>query len=163
MLTKEESLVMMARNLEVTHRVDGVVYDVDGNVKATKMLVEDIDDNVKATTMHIRDVEILIRETKVLVEEINDNVKETTKRLSLFDAPIVKDDTCSQGLKINFDHGSLLQIPPSIIILHAKLTTVELPRGLSKAEYSRIGRKVAPCCGSVEIVRFSSAFYFCVY
>ena len=47
MLTKEESLMMLVRNLEVTHHVDGVVHDVDDNVKATKVLVEDIDDNVK--------------------------------------------------------------------------------------------------------------------
>ena len=40
MLTKEESLMVAARNLEVTHRVDG-------NVEATKVLTEDIDDNVK--------------------------------------------------------------------------------------------------------------------
>jgi hypothetical protein len=47
MLTKEESLTVVVRNLEITHHVDGVVHDVDGNVKATKVLVEDIDDNVK--------------------------------------------------------------------------------------------------------------------
>ncbi len=46
-LTKEESLMVMARNLEVTQQIDGVVHVVDDNVKATKMLTEDIDDNVK--------------------------------------------------------------------------------------------------------------------
>jgi hypothetical protein len=40
MLTKEESLMVMARNLEATHQIDGVVHDVDDNVKATKVLVE---------------------------------------------------------------------------------------------------------------------------
>ncbi len=44
MLTKEESLMVMARNLEVTLQIDGVVHDVDDNVKATKVLVEN---NVK--------------------------------------------------------------------------------------------------------------------
>jgi methyl-accepting chemotaxis protein len=62
MLTKEESLMVMARNLEATQQIDGVVHVVDENVKATKMLTEDIDDNMKAT--------------KVLVEDIDDNVKE---------------------------------------------------------------------------------------
>ncbi len=62
MLTKEESLMVMARNLEVTHQIDGIVHDVDDNVKATKVLAEDIDDNVKTT--------------KVLVKDIDDNVKE---------------------------------------------------------------------------------------
>ncbi len=47
MLTKEESLMVMARNLEVTHQIDDVVHDVDDNVKAIKVLTEDIDDNVK--------------------------------------------------------------------------------------------------------------------
>ena len=40
MLTKEESLMVVLRNLEVAHHVDG-------NVEATKLLVEGIDDNVK--------------------------------------------------------------------------------------------------------------------
>ena len=40
MLTKEESLMVLTRNLEVTHHIDE-------NVEATKVLVEDINDNVK--------------------------------------------------------------------------------------------------------------------
>ena len=55
MLTKEESLMVMARNLEVTHRIDGVVHDVDSNVKATKVLTEDIDGDVKATKVLVED------------------------------------------------------------------------------------------------------------
>jgi len=74
-LTKEESLMMVLRNLEVTHHVDGVVHDVDGNVKATKVLTEDINDNVKATKVHIHDVDSNIKAIKVLVENIDDNVK----------------------------------------------------------------------------------------
>jgi hypothetical protein len=35
-LTKEESLMALARNLEVTHRIDTVIRDVDDNVKTTK-------------------------------------------------------------------------------------------------------------------------------
>jgi hypothetical protein len=53
--------------------------------------------------------------------------------------------------KRNFDHGYLLQIPPSIIILHAKLNIAGQQRGLFKAANSEIGRRVAPYCGSVEI------------
>src|SRR5882762_10027949 len=74
MLTKEESLMVVVRNLEVTHHVDGVVHDVDGNVKATKVLTEDIDDNVKATKMQIHDVDSNIKATKVLIEDIDDHV-----------------------------------------------------------------------------------------
>ena len=54
MLTKEESLMVVVRNLEVSHRVDG-------NVEATKVLTQDIDDDVKAT--------------KALTEDVSDNVK----------------------------------------------------------------------------------------
>jgi len=56
MLTKEESLMTAARNLEVTHRVDvnvvatqEAIQDVDGNVKETKELTRDVHDNVKVT------------------------------------------------------------------------------------------------------------------
>lgn len=48
-LTKEESLMAVARNLEATHRVDDVVRCVDANVKETKVLTEVIDHNVKET------------------------------------------------------------------------------------------------------------------
>ena len=40
MLTMEESLMVVLRNLEVAHHIDS-------NVEATKLLVEDIDVNVK--------------------------------------------------------------------------------------------------------------------
>jgi len=49
MLTKEENLMTAARNLEVTHRVEEVVQDVDGNVKETKELAQCIHDDVKVT------------------------------------------------------------------------------------------------------------------
>ena len=39
--------MVVVRNLEITHRVDGVVHEVDDNVKATKVLIEDVGDNVK--------------------------------------------------------------------------------------------------------------------
>ncbi len=63
MLTKEESLMVMTRNLEVTHQIDGVVRGVDSNVKATKVLVEDnvteiqgVARNVDIGTQHIPSV-----------------------------------------------------------------------------------------------------------
>jgi hypothetical protein len=48
-LTKEECLTVVARNLEVSYRVDGNVEVIDENVKATKALTEDVGDTVKAT------------------------------------------------------------------------------------------------------------------
>ena len=70
MLTKEESLMVVVRNLEITEHVDG-------NVKATKVLAEDIDDNVKATKVLTEDIDGDVKATKVLVEDIGDNVNAT--------------------------------------------------------------------------------------
>ena len=59
----------------------------------------------------------------------------------------------------NFDHGSLLPIHPSIIIPRAKLNMVGQQNGLSKAAYTRIGRRTALYYGSVETVCFPSPLY----
>ena len=67
MLTKEESLMVVVRSLEITQ-------DVDGNVKATKVLAEDIDGNVKATKVLTEDIGDNVNVTKVLIENIGDNV-----------------------------------------------------------------------------------------
>jgi hypothetical protein len=48
-LTKEESLMTMAKNLEVTH-------DVDGNVKDIKVLAQDIDDKVQGVDQNVKAV-----------------------------------------------------------------------------------------------------------
>ena len=60
-LTKEESLMVVIRNLEVTHRVDG-------NVEATKALAEDIGDNVKAAV--------------ALTEDVSNNVRVIDRKLN---------------------------------------------------------------------------------
>jgi methyl-accepting chemotaxis protein len=84
MLTKEESLMVVARNLEVTHRVDGNVEatkvlteDIDSNVKATKAVTEDVSDNVNATKALTEDIGDNVNATKALTEDIGDNVKAT--------------------------------------------------------------------------------------
>ena len=73
-LTKEESLMVVVRNLEVTHRVDK-------NVEATKVLTEDIDDNVKAAMALTEGVRDNVNETKALTVDVSDNVT-TTKVLA---------------------------------------------------------------------------------
>jgi hypothetical protein len=149
MLTKEENLMISARNLEVTHRVDG-------NVEATKVLTEDIDSNVKAT--------------KVITEDVSDNVKlidhhvkvvtDELKRLSFPTGAVldVEADTLPQGTsyKKNSEHGSLLQILPSTIILLAKFSIAVLRRGSFKGTYSENGCRMDPSCGFVAIVRISA-------
>ena len=75
MLTKEESLMVMVRNLEIAHRVDGVVRDVDVNVNATKVLTEAIDGNVKETKVLTENIDDNVQATKVIIDDIDDNVK----------------------------------------------------------------------------------------
>ena len=88
MLTKEENLMVMMRNLEVTHHIDGVVCDVDGNVKATKVLTEDINDNVKATKLLTEDIDGNVKASMVLTEDINDNVNATKAHIHDVDTNI---------------------------------------------------------------------------
>ena len=69
----------------------------------------------------------------------------------------IKSDSCSQetSCEANLEHGSHLQILPSITILHVRLNTVALQSGLFKVAHSEIGRGMAQYCGSVAIVRIS--------
>ena len=69
LLTKEESLMVMVRNLEIAHHVDGVVRVVDVNVNATKVLTEAIDENVKAAKVLTEDIDDNVKATKVLIED----------------------------------------------------------------------------------------------
>ena len=70
MLTKDESLTVIVRNLEITQ-------DVDGNVKATKVLAEDIDGNVKATMVLAENIGDSVTAAKILTEDIVGDVKAT--------------------------------------------------------------------------------------
>ena len=70
-LTKEESLMVVVRNLEVTHRVDG-------NVEATKVLTEDIDDNVKVAVALTEDVGDNVR----IIDRKLDTTNDGTQRVS---------------------------------------------------------------------------------
>jgi len=81
-LTKEESLMAVVRNLEVTHRMDGNVEatkvlteDIDDNVKATKALTENVGDNINATRALTEDIGDNVNAAKALAEDIGDNVK----------------------------------------------------------------------------------------
>jgi uncharacterized protein YoxC len=68
MLTREETGVAVARNLEVTHEVDGTVktikeitQDVDGNVKATQDLTQNVGRDVKSVIEVTQDVDGNVR------------------------------------------------------------------------------------------------------
>ena len=77
-LTKEETLMMVVRNLEVTHHVDG-------NVEATKVVTEDIDNNVKVTKLLVEDIEHNVKGIEGQVEGVARSVDNgTLPSLSVF-------------------------------------------------------------------------------
>ena len=88
MLTKEENLMVMMRNLEVTHHIDGAVCDVDSNVKATKVLTEDINDNMEGTKLLTEDITGNLKASMVLTEDINENVNATKAHIHDVDGSI---------------------------------------------------------------------------
>ena len=110
MLTKEESLMVLVRNLEIAQHVDDNVKamkvlteDIDGNVKTTKVLVED---NAKGIEGIARRVEngakhFLFISLRILTLFPSSPIIVTyeLKRLSPPDTLllILKDDTRSQG------------------------------------------------------------------
>ena len=46
-LTKEESLMVVVRNMEVTHHVDGVVHEIDNNVKGIEVVARSVDNGTQ--------------------------------------------------------------------------------------------------------------------
>jgi hypothetical protein len=69
-LTKEECLMTVVRNLEITHRVNSIVRDVDSNFEESRSLIKDVGDNLK----------VVEREVKVIegvVQNLDHNVKAT--------------------------------------------------------------------------------------
>ena len=72
-------------------------------------------------------------------------------------SPFVIAEAYLQGISYerNFESGSLLQIPPSIIILRARSSTKERQRGSFRVTNSTSGRRMVHYCGSVETVCFS--------
>ena len=67
-LTEEENLMAAARNLEVTH-------DVNGNVIATQELTHRVDDKVTTIEAVIHDVDGDVQKTKELIRDVHDDVK----------------------------------------------------------------------------------------
>ena len=167
--------------------IKDVISNVDGNIKGTKELAENIDDNVKATKALTEDVGDNVEVIQGIARSVDHNVKATKhgthRLLSVFiHVPTLlnlspetvteqlKRSSCPNGaiFAVNaeiylqgsscFEHGSQLQIRPSITILHAKLSMEEPRRGLSKATHFETGRRTVPCCGSMAIVRPSHHF-----
>jgi hypothetical protein len=90
-LTKEENLMVVTRNLEVTHHVDGnvmavkgIAHDIDGNVKETKALTQNIDDNVRVTKALAEGVGDDVKAIQVVVCSVDDNVKANKDGMQCF-------------------------------------------------------------------------------
>ena len=88
-LTKEETLMGVTRNLEVTHHVNGnltavkgIVHNIDGNVKDTKALTEDVSDNVKATkhSAH-RFLSVFIYPSQLCPKTVTEQLKRSSWRI----------------------------------------------------------------------------------
>ena len=143
MLTKEESLMVAVRNLEITQQVDDKVEATKALVKDNAKGIEEVARRVDNGTKHYLSIFMHILTPFPLCPII---VTHELKRLSRPDTLllILEDDTRSQGTRCrrSSDHGYLHQIHPSITILHAKFNTAGRQPGLSKATRSKIGREM---------------------
>ena len=82
-LTKEETLMAVTRNLEVTHHIDdnvmavkGIVHNIDGNTKETKEVICDVDGNIRKAKEVIHDIDGNVKESKEVIRDVDGNVKE---------------------------------------------------------------------------------------
>ena len=133
--TRDEALLLGMTTLEATCRVEDIVHDVDGNLRATRSLIEGIDGNVKeiegvthyGTQQHLSIFLPLSTPFPVILYFATTALTQEFKRLS-FRHPIVdqslilKDEICLQGTRreTNFNYGCLLRIPPLIGLKHVK-------------------------------------------
>src|SRR6266851_4047220 len=97
-LTNEEGLMTTARNLEVTHHVDGnvvtikeVIHDIDSNIKAAteltrvvnsnvmtiKEVIDDVDSNIKVAKEHTHNVDSNVVTIKEVIHGVDSNLRAT--------------------------------------------------------------------------------------
>lgn len=88
-LTREEGLMTLARNLEVTHNVDHnvatiseVVQDVARNVKVTKELTSGVDNNVKTIKELTQNVESNVTTINEVIHHVHNNANATKELTS---------------------------------------------------------------------------------
>jgi len=143
-LTKEESLMMAAKNLGVTHRVDD-------NVQVIKTLTEDIEGNMKVVEGVARGIDNDLKAARTETDELK---RPYFRVLAVQPSKLI----CSQGSNLNgrSEHGSPLLTLPSITIMHGKPSMMGQQPGFSKAPHSENGKIMDLYCGSAAIVCFSS-------
>ena len=95
MLTKEETGLAVARNLVVTHDVDGnvktikeVTQDVDNTVKATQDLTQGVDCNVKAVLEVAQGVDGNVRAARELIQDVDGNVQALDGNVQVLDGNV---------------------------------------------------------------------------
>jgi len=165
-LTKEESLMAVARNLEVADHIDG-------NVDEIKVLAEGIDDKVQRVDENVKTanertqwflsvfVRVLTLFSRCILKQewMNFDVCHSLTVPSL----TVKADARSQEIncKRSFKNGSLLPTLPSTTIMRVKLSIVEPQVGLFKAAHFENGKRTGFYCGFLVIVSFLRPFCQC--
>jgi len=114
-LTNEEGQMTTARNLEVTHHVDGnvatikeVIQDVDGNVKVMKELASEVDGNVKAIKELTRDVDGNVVAIKEVIHDVDSNIKAATELTHVVNSNVmtIKEviDDVDSNIKVAKEH-----------------------------------------------------------
>ena len=120
-LTNEESLMTVAKNLEVTFDIDGNVKriqvlaeDIDSKVRVIERATQSIDQNVKASHERTQCFPSISRMYRPFSYCISNTGAEKDQRLLLLDgtALTVEADLLAQGTsyKRKFNDGSLLRI-----------------------------------------------------
>jgi uncharacterized protein YoxC len=173
-LTKEESLMAVAKNLEVaqknleaTKKNLEITHDVDDNVIDIKVLAEDINDKVQGVDQNVKAVKQRTQLflsvfshvlTLFLIAALKQERMNNSVRYSSMVPPLaVQADIHSQGIRSKrcFNDGFLLQTVPAIIIMLARFNMTGPRHGLFNAANLENGRRPALCCGLVAIVRYS--------
>ena len=124
-------------------RTEALTKVIDANVKTSIALTEGVGNDVKAIDHNVRAAKHGTRLFPAHLHTLTERYcVKNQQRMSLnvrcfltIESLTPLTDKPSQGTscKRNYEHGSLLQILLSIIILHTKPSTVGLRRGLSKA------------------------------
>ena len=83
-LTKEETLMAVTKNLEVSHHIDGnvkavkgTVHNIDGNVEAIKEAICDVSGSIEVTKGLSHDVGAGVNAIKDVISNVDGNVKDT--------------------------------------------------------------------------------------
>jgi DNA polymerase/3'-5' exonuclease PolX len=158
MLTREEMGMAVAKNLEVTHEVDGnvkmikeltrdmdgnvvgikeVTQDINGNVKTIKELTQDMDSNVKATQDLTKDVGRHVMTVMEATQDVDDNVKAASELIRDVDGNVKVIEQVTRGVDDNVNR-IVEGAQTSLIFMHlsTKVFVTKQSRTNSNVSYS---------------------------